>query len=161
MMLDNCAARKVLKSHNWSTLNRVRKQNPCTTYLNRSTLEGYICLDLFNSLLWGFISTEAWMHGDIFISVQWGFVIGLTCKIHHSEQWNSTLNLHWHNRSSPNCLHYWLVISFIGPVPSGSSLGLPTSPVCGVCKDPQKKPQYGIEMLSARQQNNAANLVVV
>lgn len=156
MMLDNCAAWKVFKSYNWSTLNRERKQNPCKTYLNKSTLEGYICLDLFNLLLRGFISTEAWMRGDIFISVQWGFVIDLTCKTHRGEQRQSTLPLHWHNRSSPNCSHYQPVISFIRSVPSGPSLGLPTSPACGVNKESTKNPNAASPPI-AGQQNITVN----
>lgn len=50
---------------------------------------------------------------------------------HRNKQWHSTVDLYWHNRSSPNCPHYWPVISFIRPVPSGPNLGLPT-PACGV-----------------------------
>lgn len=108
-------------------------------------------------MLWGFISTETWTHGDIFISVQWGFNIDLACKTHHGEQRCSALNLHWHNRSLPKLPHYWPVISFIRPVPSRPDPGLPTTPACGVCEE-CTKPRNAASPLSARQQNNATNL---
>lgn len=145
---------KSCKEQNLHVKHFFLKSPPCKTYLNGSTLEGFICLDSFNLLLWGFISTEAWMHGDIFISGQWGFDIDLTCKTHCNEQQRSRLSLYWHNRSLPNCPHYWPVISFIRPVPSGPNLGLPP-PACGVCEE--HRTQCG-HPLSAGQQNKAGHL---
>lgn len=94
------------------------------------------------------------MHGNIFISGQWGFDVDLACKTLRNEQQRFRLSLYWHNRSLPNCPHYWPVISFIRPVPSGPNLGLPP-PACGVCEEHKTRCVY---LLSAGQQNIAAHL---
>lgn len=77
-------------------------------------------------MLWGFISTEAWMHGDTFISVQWGFHI-LTSLLMHTAIciWNNSIWILFHTKPATLlvrqiCTHLssLLVIRFIKIVPS-------------------------------------------